>query len=127
MAGLPATSACGEKKHMPDPQASLSCYQRLLHVVRDGNREGMPDPGSNNARTSFEPRHGETRQADTSLISQTQTARRRIGSQAIGPLNATTKPQRPHGFFNLTARTASPPAFTVTLRENGRRPPASGL
>ena len=41
------------------------------------------------ARPSFEPRHGETRQAGTSLLSQTATAEavgRRLGSQPIGPL-----------------------------------------
>ena len=40
-----------------------------LQVVRPGmeNVAGMPNSGSASARTSFEPRHGETRQAGTSF------------------------------------------------------------
>jgi len=36
---------------------------------------GMPNYGSASARTSFEPRHGENRQAGTSLLSQTARGR----------------------------------------------------
>jgi len=50
---------------------------------------GMPYFGS--ASHLFRPRRGKTRQAGTSLISQTATAAgRRFESQPIGPLNATT-------------------------------------
>jgi hypothetical protein len=43
---------------------------------------GMPDFGSTGARASFEPRHGETRQAGTSLISQTARGRQAVREPA---------------------------------------------
>ncbi|HEY1919599.1 MAG TPA: hypothetical protein VGH27_28855 [Streptosporangiaceae bacterium] len=45
--------------------AAISTLQAV--ITRKGNVAGMPNYGSASARTSFEPRHDETRQAGTSI------------------------------------------------------------
>ena len=63
---------------------------------------GMSDFRSTSARASFEPHHGELRQAGTSFGSQTETAGRRFVSQPIGSLDTTSEPQRLAGVSGIS-------------------------
>ena len=59
---------------------------------------GMSDFRSTGARASFEPHHGEIRQAGASLIKPTETVGRQFASQPLGSLNATNSSHRLGGF-----------------------------
>jgi len=60
------------------------CHQSLLRHPARGERTaaGMPDSGSTGVRASCEPRHGETRGAGRSFVSQAVTGRQAVTEPA---------------------------------------------